>query len=122
MSKTSGIDEGGDTDRLAVEAVAAAEADMSGVEVIFELMRAKGSAAGRDPTGGSWAGTGAVAPEAFAEEDEARITAAAAAALGAAADGPAGPSVGAGTPVVASSPVPPAWAAAMRASRCAISC
>ena len=84
MSKTSGIDEGGDTDRLAVEAVAAAEADMSGVEVIFELMRAKGSAAGRDPTGGSWAGTGAVAPEAFAEEDEARITAAAAAALGAA--------------------------------------
>ena len=76
MSKTSGIDEGGDTDRLADEAVAAAEADISGVEVIFELMRAKGSAAGRDPTGGSWAGTGAApAPE---DEDEARITAAAA--------------------------------------------
>ena len=98
MSKIMGmLDEGGDTDRLAAAAAAVsddavelaavggkAEADIRGVEAKFELMRAKGSAAGRDPTGGSWAGTGAVAPEAFAEEDEARITAAAAAALGAA--------------------------------------
>ena len=90
MSKIMGmLDEGGDTDRLAAAAAAVsddavelaavggkAEADMRGVEAIFELMRAKGSAAGRDPTGGSWAGTGAApAPE---DEDEARITAAAA--------------------------------------------